>query len=102
MSVKRLIYFFEQVACVIRVPTEIVKQRRQAQLHSSAMSVIRSTLKQEGAAGLYRGYWSTLAREIPFSLLQFPLWEGLKEAWSQQQGSSVEPWQAAVCGALSG
>jgi solute carrier family 25 S-adenosylmethionine transporter 26 len=32
----------------------------------------------EGLRGFYRGYWSMIAREIPFSFIQFPLWEGLK------------------------
>ena len=33
----------------------------------------------QGVLGLYRGYFTTLAREIPFSLIQFPLWEFLKK-----------------------
>ena len=32
----------------------------------------------QGIVGMYRGYFSTVMREIPFSLLQFPLWEYLK------------------------
>ncbi|KAA0188955.1 hypothetical protein HAZT_HAZT003572, partial [Hyalella azteca] len=92
----------EMTACLIRVPTEIVKQRRQAQQHSSALHIARSTLKLEGPAGLYRGYFTTLAREIPFSLIQFPLWEGLKVLWATRQGRPIESWQAAVCGAFAG
>uniref|UniRef100_A0A6A7FWK8 S-adenosylmethionine mitochondrial carrier protein-like n=1 Tax=Hirondellea gigas TaxID=1518452 RepID=A0A6A7FWK8_9CRUS len=92
----------EVVACVIRVPTEVVKQRRQVQQQSTALSIIRSTLRQEGVPGLYRGYLSTVAREIPFSLIQFPLWEGFKQIWGREQGRPVDPWQAAVCGAAAG
>ncbi|KAF2365555.1 Mitochondrial substrate/solute carrier [Trinorchestia longiramus] len=92
----------EMTACMVRVPTEIIKQRRQAQQHASAVHIARSTLRVEGPAGLYRGYFTTLAREIPFSIIQFPVWEGLKLAWAAQQQSPVEPWQAAVCGALAG
>ena len=36
-------------------------------------------LFKQGVLGLYRGYFTTLAREIPFSLIQFPLWEFLKK-----------------------
>ncbi len=32
----------------------------------------------QGLTGMYRGYLSTVVREIPFSLIQFPLWEYLK------------------------
>lgn len=92
----------EVVACLIRVPTEVVKQRRQAQQHSSSLAIIRTTLRQEGVSGLYRGYFSTVAREIPFSLIQFPVWETLKVLWARRQGRPVDPWQAAVCGAVAG
>ncbi|XP_045048133.1 mitochondrial S-adenosylmethionine carrier protein isoform X4 [Desmodus rotundus] len=39
---------------------------------------------------------------IPFSLVQFPLWESLKALWSWRQGHVVDPWQSAVCGAFAG
>ena len=32
----------------------------------------------QGVIGLYRGFLVTLSRELPFALLQFPLWEYLK------------------------
>ncbi|XP_013918827.1 PREDICTED: S-adenosylmethionine mitochondrial carrier protein [Thamnophis sirtalis] len=55
-----------------------------------------------GIPGLYRGYKSTVLREIPFSLVQFPVWESLKELWSWKQGHVVDSWQSAVCGAFAG
>ncbi|XP_040102550.1 S-adenosylmethionine mitochondrial carrier protein isoform X8 [Oryx dammah] len=39
---------------------------------------------------------------IPFSLVQFPLWESLKALWSWRQGHVVDSWQSAVCGAFAG
>ncbi|XP_029334463.1 S-adenosylmethionine mitochondrial carrier protein isoform X4 [Mus caroli] len=47
---------------------------------------------------------------IPFSLVQFPLWESLKmvrcsftEAlWAWRRGHVVDSWQSAVCGAFAG
>uniref|UniRef100_A0A3B4Z5M4 Mitochondrial S-adenosylmethionine carrier protein n=1 Tax=Stegastes partitus TaxID=144197 RepID=A0A3B4Z5M4_9TELE len=76
----------EIVACLIRVPTEVVKQRTQASPSSSTYSVLLATLKEE----------------IPFSLVQFPLWEYLKSLWSWRQGHTLYSWQAAVCGAFAG
>ncbi|XP_074473823.1 mitochondrial S-adenosylmethionine carrier protein isoform X2 [Sebastes fasciatus] len=71
----------EIVACLIRVPTEVVKQRTQASPSSTTYHVLLTTIKEEGFRGLYRGYRSTVLREIPFSLVQFPLWEYLKVRW---------------------
>uniref|UniRef100_A0A8C9XLD2 Mitochondrial S-adenosylmethionine carrier protein n=1 Tax=Sander lucioperca TaxID=283035 RepID=A0A8C9XLD2_SANLU len=68
----------EIVACLIRVPTEVVKQRTQASPSSTTYQMLLATLREEGVRGLYRGYRSTVLREIPFSLVQFPLWEYLK------------------------
>ncbi|XP_065789410.1 mitochondrial S-adenosylmethionine carrier protein isoform X2 [Muntiacus reevesi] len=39
---------------------------------------------------------------IPFSLVQFPLWESLKALWSWRQDHVVNSWQSAVCGAFAG
>ena len=84
------------------MPTEVVKQRRQAQLSDSSIQVIRDILKKEGPRGLFRGYLSTVTREIPFSLIQFPVWEALKKYWSEKQGHYVDSWQSALCGAFAG
>ena len=92
----------EVAACIIRVPVEVVKQRRQAGFHKSSLYIVRTILKTEGLFGLYRGYLTTVYREIPFSFIQFPLWEGAKSWWSEKQGWPVSPWQSSVCGALSG
>ncbi|XP_032779444.2 S-adenosylmethionine mitochondrial carrier protein [Daphnia magna] len=94
--------FGEVAACMVRVPVEVVKQRRQAGFHSSSVHIFRSILRSEGIAGLYRGYTTTVLREIPFSFIQFPLWEGMKSFWSEKQGRPVSPWQSSICGALSG
>lgn len=92
----------EVVACLIRVPTEVVKQRTQASPASTTYHMFLSTLREEGFRGLYRGYRSTVLREIPFSLVQFPLWEYLKTLWSRRQGHTLYSWQSAVCGAAAG
>lgn len=92
----------EVAACLIRVPVEIVKQRRQADHTKTAVSIVRQTLLKEGPTGFYRGYLTTVLREIPFSLIQFPLWEALKRSWSRKQNKSVDPIQSAACGALAG
>jgi len=92
----------EVMACLIRVPVEVVKQRRQASAGSSSREIVRSTFKTEGLKGFYRGYFTTVAREIPFSLIQFPLWEFLKRKVSDLKGSPTLPWEASLCGSIAG
>nr|XP_035930549.1 S-adenosylmethionine mitochondrial carrier protein isoform X2 [Halichoerus grypus] len=91
----------EVVACLIRVPSEVVKQRAQVSASSRTFQIFSNILYTEGIQGLYRGYKSTVLREIPFSLVQFPLWESLKALWSWRQDHVVDCWQSAVCGAFA-
>lgn len=74
--------FGEVVACLVRVPTEVVKQRYQAKVvdnSKSLISNIMNLIKTEGVfGGLYRGFGITIMREIPFAWIQFPLYEWMK------------------------
>ncbi|KAL0940593.1 mitochondrial s-adenosylmethionine transporter [Colletotrichum truncatum] len=82
----------EIAACAIRVPTEVVKQRAQAGQHGgSSAAALRSILGQYSAVGLsgvwrelYRGWGITVLREVPFTIIQFPLWERLKR-WGRER-----------------
>jgi solute carrier family 25 S-adenosylmethionine transporter 26 len=72
----------EIVACLVRVPTEVIKQRYQAKVISqnhSLIYAIKKIYQQNGILkGFYTGYLSTICREIPFSFIQFPLYEWMK------------------------
>lgn len=83
----------EIAACTVRVPSEVVKQRVQTGQFKSSWSAF-TTLFRSG--GLYKGYWTTIFREIPFTGIQFPLYEYFKSKW----GSN--PAQGAVCGMVAG
>ena len=74
----------EFTACLVRVPTEVVKARMQTTSSGAGnmMQTIRAILQEPlsasstqpaGLSGLYRGFSITLLREIPFSMIQFPL-----------------------------
>ncbi|KAI9922751.1 hypothetical protein PsorP6_002686 [Peronosclerospora sorghi] len=89
-------------ACLVRTPTEIVKQRMQTGIYMSLSESLNAISATEGLRGFYRGYWSMIAREIPFSFVQFPLWEGLKHQWSKNQNNPVSSLQGAICGSLAG
>lgn len=51
---------------------------------------------------LYCGYWSTVLRDMPFSLIQFPIWEYLKKNWSLHVNREILPIESAICGAIAG
>ena len=103
----------EIAACAVRVPTEVVKQRAQAGQHPSSLSALTSILdsrKTKGLAGmwreLYRGWGITVMREVPFTVIQFPLWEGMKR-WSlsrngQATKRDVSGFESALFGSISG
>lgn len=101
----------EAAACLVRVPTEVVKAKMQtASTHLSLTNTVKMVLAETHGGGplsavtggLYRGYGITLFREIPFAMIQFPLYEKFKVAWAEQQDSPCTPLQAAACGSGSG
>ncbi|KAH6877276.1 mitochondrial carrier domain-containing protein [Thelonectria olida] len=101
----------EVAACAVRVPTEVVKQRAQAGHHGgSSGAALRAILGRYGTHGLtsvwrelYRGWGITVFREVPFTVIQFPLWEAMK-AWSRRRrgGEEVSAGESALYGSMAG
>lgn len=71
------------------------------QFHT-ASSAVSNVIRTEGILGLYRGFLSTVAREIPFCCIQFPLYEYFKRVYACHYGRPAEPYQAALCGSVAG
>mmetsp|Transcript_50733 Transcript_50733/g.122366 ORF Transcript_50733/g.122366 Transcript_50733/m.122366 type:complete len:329 (-) Transcript_50733:156-1142(-) len=107
--------FGEAAACLVRVPTEVIKAKMQTTHDATLLNTFKAVLKEEShqgslisrltqTGGLYRGYGMTLMREIPFAMIQFPMYEFLKLYWATQyrDGNPVNPVQAAACGSFSG
>ncbi|KAJ1886164.1 S-adenosylmethionine transporter, partial [Coemansia sp. IMI 209127] len=92
----------EIAACLVRVPTEVLKQRLQANHHRSLGAAIRGTYAAEGLLGFYRGYLTQVVREIPFTCIQFPVYEYLKHSYAMKHGRVIKSWEAAVCGSVAG
>uniref|UniRef100_A0A0R3RSH2 S-adenosylmethionine mitochondrial carrier protein n=1 Tax=Elaeophora elaphi TaxID=1147741 RepID=A0A0R3RSH2_9BILA len=91
--------FSEVVACLLRVPTELVKQRAQTKHVHHLAIICRMIYNRNGFLGFYQGFFSTIFREIPFSLIEFPLWEVLKQ---KMAGRQCSPLESAACGSVSG
>ncbi|BAM81720.1 similar to solute carrier protein [Cyanidioschyzon merolae strain 10D] len=58
-------------ASFIRVPQEVLKQRIQADLYPHIGVALPTILQKEGFGGLYRGYWATVSRDVPWNALSF-------------------------------
>ena len=92
---------------------------------ASSLAAARHILSAEGFRGFYRGFGSTIMREasttflrfpykqtnlnlinhtkIPFTSLQFPLYEYLKASAARHFGKKTLPaYEAAVCGSIAG
>ncbi|KAG0290176.1 hypothetical protein BGZ96_006352 [Linnemannia gamsii] len=72
---------------VIKVPREVITSRLQTGYYSSASVeghnvnagyVFRAVLREEGVRGLFRGFWSTTARDCPFMVILFTTYENFK------------------------
>lgn len=112
---------------MIRVPTEVVKQRSQtgAKGAGGSWTVAKGVWATEGLRGFYRGFATTVAREvrlrsslfklelmqrmdqIPFTCLQFPMYERFKLVLARRRTSSTDvrdlpAVEAAACGSVAG
>ncbi|KRX71389.1 S-adenosylmethionine mitochondrial carrier protein [Trichinella sp. T6] len=94
--------FGETVACFVRVPTEVFKQNLQTNPRIYLRNIFNAIISKHGFAGFYRGFGSTLCRDIPFSVIQFPLWEYFKFRMSNGKPENLYPWECAACGSVAG
>lgn len=108
----------EIAACLVRVPAEVIKQRTQAGFGGATgnntswlnfLYLVQNKLGEGVLRGLYRGWNTTIMREIPFTMIQFPLYEFLKREWHarlQQQGGGLDQplllARGAICGLAAG
>jgi len=78
-----LIQFFcaatAMLACsIVLVPGEVVKTRMQAGAVGSMASVVSQILKADGLPGLFIGYYATLIRDVPYTMLELGVYENVK------------------------
>ncbi|EGD79087.1 hypothetical protein PTSG_02054 [Salpingoeca rosetta] len=95
----------EMTTAVVRMPFEVVKQQLQAHVHPTTSACVSHILKTKGLPGFWEGYVSLVMREIPFSFIQFPLYESLKRGVARLEKVEVKDlpaWQGSVCGSIAG
>ncbi|GAV68973.1 Mito_carr domain-containing protein [Cephalotus follicularis] len=89
-------------ASLIRVPTEVVKQRMQTGQFTSAPDAVRLIISKESFKGLYAGYGSFLLRDLPFDAIQFCIYEQLRIGYKAASRRDLNDAENAVIGAFSG
>ncbi|CAI7908427.1 unnamed protein product [Closterium sp. NIES-54] len=89
-------------ASLVRVPTEVVKQRMQTGQFPTAVNAVKTILSKEGFRGLYAGYGSFLLRDLPFDAIQFAIYEQLKIQLKKTLKRDLKDPEMAVVGAISG
>nr|GMC55192.1 S-adenosylmethionine carrier 1, chloroplastic/mitochondrial-like isoform X1 [Ipomoea batatas] len=87
---------------IIRVPTEVVKQRMQTGQFASAPDAVRLIISKEGFRGLYAGYGSFLLRDLPFDAMQFCIYEQLRLGYKLAAKRDLNDSENAMIGAFAG
>ncbi|XP_024399995.1 uncharacterized protein [Physcomitrium patens] len=77
-------------ASVVRVPPEVIKQRVQAGIYRDIFQATRAVWATEGLPGFYCGYSMQVARDIPYSALQFMTFEYLKKRYSHRENLHMD------------
>lgn len=70
--------FAEFFSSMLRNPFEIIKQNMQIQKFKTAREGFRQIMKLGGIKGFYRGWSILLIRDIPYSMVEMPIYESLK------------------------
>ncbi|CAK9165336.1 unnamed protein product, partial [Ilex paraguariensis] len=87
---------------IVRVPTEVVKQRMQTGQFNSAPDAVRLIVAKEGFKGLYAGYGSFLLRDLPFDAIQFCIYEQLRIGYKRAASRDLNDPENAIIGAFAG
>jgi len=84
----------ELVSCAILTPAEVIKQNAQmvdSTSGSKAASAVRQTFEKfrNNPLQLWRGYTALAGRNLPFTALQFPMFERLKAYLKKRQADKA-------------
>ncbi|KAK6023450.1 hypothetical protein OSTOST_10764, partial [Ostertagia ostertagi] len=96
----------------VTTPMELLKIQMQDQGRTAvkgekkltALSVARNLVRQHGIAGLYKGLNSTLARDVTFSMIYFPLFAHLDSLGPRKKGGCGDAvaWVSFLAGLVAG
>ncbi|XP_041111352.1 mitochondrial glutamate carrier 1 isoform X1 [Polyodon spathula] len=73
-----------------------------ARRRPSATMLARELLKTKGISGLYRGIGATLVRDVPFSMIYFPLFANLNKLGPRSPGETAPFYHSFIAGCGAG
>ena len=68
----------------------------------TASKIALQLLKEKGIFGLYRGTFSTMLRDVTFSLVYFPLFANLNALGPKRSNGESVFWVSLISGCVSG
>ncbi|GHP03094.1 hypothetical protein PPROV_000184900 [Pycnococcus provasolii] len=90
-------------ASALRVPTEVIKQNLQAGNFASITDAVRGVVRSRGVVGgLFAGYASFMARELPFDTIEFCSYESFRRSWTARTGHEPNAFVTTALGTVAG
>jgi solute carrier family 25 S-adenosylmethionine transporter 26 len=84
-------------------PCEIIKQNMQIGKYNSVHTAYKRIMYLYGWKGFYQGYAGLVMRDLPFRMIQLPVYELLKENYTNENDSSHNNmFKTCVVGAIAG
>jgi len=92
----------EFFACSVRVPAVMLANNLQVGKYATLGEAAGAIHKAGGIPAFWSGFGTMVIRDIPFAILQFPIYEACKNKIAEYQGAPCSPTQGACCGSFAG
>jgi solute carrier family 25 S-adenosylmethionine transporter 26 len=98
------VYMGHTASCIIRVPVDVTRAQARVDTNMKMFTLVNKLLCSPGIyRRLAKQLTSTVARELPFCSIKFPLWEFLKiNVEKFKDGKEIGTWESALCGSIAG
>lgn len=92
----------DTMGSLVLTPSEVIKQKTQAGIYAGSGAAVSAVVKERGIMGFYQGYGSAVARDVPFRIFQFGVFEFLLANFQKRFGRQTNPVENLGLGALAG